>query len=37
MGRDEIFGDPATNIFLANGLVKKMKECGIDVKVQMKD
>ncbi len=37
MARDEIFGDPATNIFFANGLVKKMKECGIDVKVLMKD
>jgi hypothetical protein len=37
MARDEIFGDSATNIFFANGLVKKMKECGIDVKVLMKD
>jgi hypothetical protein len=37
MARDEIFGDPATNIFSANGLVKKMKECGVDVKVLMKD
>jgi hypothetical protein len=37
MARDEIFGDPATNIFFANGLVKKMKECGVDVKVLMKD
>jgi hypothetical protein len=37
MARDEIFGDPATNIFFANDLVKKMKECGIDVKVLMKD
>jgi hypothetical protein len=37
MARDEIFGDPATNVFFANGLVKKMKECGIDVKVLMKD
>ena len=35
--RDEIFGDLATNIFFANGLVEKMKECGIDVKVLMKD
>jgi hypothetical protein len=35
MARDEIF--PATNIFFANGLVKKMKECGVDVKVLMKD
>ncbi len=26
MVRDEIFGDPATNIFFANGLVEKMKE-----------
>jgi hypothetical protein len=37
MARDEIFGDPATNVFFANGLVKKMKECGVDVKVLMKD
>jgi hypothetical protein len=37
MARDEIFGDPETNIFFANGLVKKMKECGVDVKVLMKD
>jgi hypothetical protein len=37
MARDDIFGDPATNIFFANGLVKKMKECGVDVKVLMKD
>jgi hypothetical protein len=37
MARDEIFGDPATKVFFANGLVKKMKECGVDVKVQMKD
>ncbi len=37
MARDEIFGDPAINLFFANGLVKKMKECGIDVKVLMKD
>ncbi len=37
MARDEIFGDPATNIFFANGLVKKMKESGVDVKVPMKD
>jgi hypothetical protein len=37
MARDEIFGDPATNVFFANGLVEKMKECGIDVKVLMKD
>jgi hypothetical protein len=37
MARDEIFGDLATNLFFANGLVKKMKECGIDVKVLMKD
>jgi hypothetical protein len=37
MARDEIFGNPATNIFFANGLVEKMKECGIDVKVPMKD
>jgi hypothetical protein len=37
MARDEIFGDPATNIFFANGLVKKMKECGVNVKVLMKD
>jgi hypothetical protein len=35
--RDEIFGDSATNVFFANGLVEKMKECGIDVKVPMKD
>ncbi len=37
MARDEIFGDPATNVVFANGLVKKMKECSIDVKVLMKD
>ncbi len=37
MARDEIFGDPATNVFFANGLFEKMKECGIDVKVLMKD
>jgi hypothetical protein len=32
-----IFGDPATNVFFAKGLVKKMKECGVDVKGLMKD
>ncbi len=37
MARDEIFGDPATNVCFAYGLSKKMKECGIDVKVLMKD
>ncbi len=37
MARDKIFGDPATNVFFANGLVEKMKECAIDVKVVMKD
>jgi hypothetical protein len=37
MARDEIFGDPATNVFFANGLVDKVKECGVDVKVLMKD
>ncbi len=37
MARDEIFGNLATNVFFANGLVKKMKECGIDVKILMKD
>ncbi len=37
MARDEIFGDPATDVFFANGLVKKIKECGNDVKVLMKD
>jgi hypothetical protein len=37
VARDEIFGDPATNVFFANGLVKKMKECGVDVKVLMKN
>jgi hypothetical protein len=37
MARDEIFGDPATNIFFANGIVEKIKECGVDVKVLMKD
>jgi hypothetical protein len=37
MARDEIFCDPATNVFFANGLVDKMKECGVDVKVLMKD
>ncbi len=37
MARDEIFGDSATNIFFANGLVEKMKESGVDAKVLMKD
>ncbi len=37
MARDEIFGDLATNILFANGLVEKMRECGVDVKVLMKD
>ena len=37
MARDEIFGDPATNVLFANGLVQKMKELGVDVKVIMKD
>ncbi len=37
MARDEIFGDPATNVFFANGLVEKMNECGVDVKVLIKD
>ncbi len=37
MARDEIFGDLATNVFFANGLVEKMKESGVDVKVLMKD
>ncbi len=29
IARDEIFGNPATNVFFANSLVKKMKECVI--------
>jgi hypothetical protein len=33
MARDEIFGNLATNVYFSNGLAKKMKECGIDVKV----
>ncbi len=37
IARDETFGVPATNVFFANGLVEKMKECGIDVKILMKD
>jgi hypothetical protein len=37
MARDEIFGDLATNVFFANGIVEKMKECAVDVKVLMKD
>jgi hypothetical protein len=37
MVRDEIFGDLATNVLFANGLVKKMKELGVDMKVIMKD
>ncbi len=37
MARYEIFGDPATNVCFANGLGKKMKECGIDVKVLIKN
>jgi hypothetical protein len=37
MARDEFFGHPATNVFCANGLVEKMKESGVDVKVLMKD
>jgi hypothetical protein len=31
MARDKIFGDLATNVFFANGLVEKMKESGVDV------
>ncbi len=37
IARDEIFGDPATNVLFANGLVQKMKEFGVDMKVIMKD
>jgi hypothetical protein len=37
MARGGIFGGPATNVFFTNGLVEKMKECGVDVKVLMKD
>ncbi len=37
MAKDEIFGDPVTNIIFANGQVEKMKESGVDVKVLMKD
>ncbi len=37
MARDEIFGDPATNVLFTNGLVQKMKELGVDMKVIMKD
>jgi hypothetical protein len=37
MARDEIFRDLATYVFFANGLVEKMKECGVDVEVLMKD
>ncbi len=37
MARDEIFGDPATNVLFANGLVQKMKELGVDAKVILKD
>ncbi len=32
-----VFEDPETNVFFANGLVEKMKVCGVDVKVLMKD
>ncbi len=37
IARDEIFGDPATNVFFANGIVEKMKEWGVDVKILLKD
>ncbi len=37
MARDEIFGFPAYNVFFAIGLVEKMNECSVDVKVLMKD
>ncbi len=37
MVRDEIFGDPATNVLFPKGLVQKKKEVGVDVKVIMKD
>ena len=37
MARDDFFGDLATNVFFANCLVEKMKECGIDAKVPMMD
>jgi hypothetical protein len=37
MVRDEIFGDLATDVFFTNDLVEKIKECGVDVKVLMKD
>jgi hypothetical protein len=33
----ELFGDPAINVFFANGLVEKIRECGINVKVLTKD
>jgi hypothetical protein len=37
MARDEIFGDPATNVLFTNGLVQKMKELSVDVKVIVED
>ena len=37
MAREQIFGDPAHNVFFANALFAKMKECGHDVEVVIKD
>ena len=37
MVRDEKFGQPAHNFFFADALFVKMKECGHDVEVVMKD
>jgi hypothetical protein len=37
MARDEIFGDLATIVLFNNGLVQKMKELSVDLKVIMKD
>ena len=37
MAREQIFGDPAHNVFFANALFAKIKECGHDVEVVIKD
>ncbi len=37
MAREQIFGDHAHNVFFVNALFEKMKECGHDVEVVIKD
>ena len=37
MARDQVFGEPAHNVFFAYALFAKMKECGHDVEVVIKD